>query len=80
MSGGRSRTVQIPMSESQFASVVQRASAQGIQLDGRAGVISKMGVKARWDYDGTMLTVEVLEKPFFLSREAVEDRVRAALS
>jgi hypothetical protein len=39
-----------------------------------------MGIKARWSFDGSLLTVEVLEKPFFLSREAVEERLRSALS
>lgn len=71
--------MQVPMSESEFASVVRRAEAQGIQLSGRDGVIKKMGVTARWAYNGSLLTVEVLEKPFFLSKDAVEERVRAAL-
>jgi hypothetical protein len=39
-----------------------------------------MGVTARWAYNGSVLDIEVLEKPFFLSREAVEEKVRAALS
>jgi hypothetical protein len=72
--------MQVPMSENEFASMVGRAGAQGIQLSGRDGVIRKMGVTARWAYNGSMLTVEVVEKPFFLSKEAVEERVRAALS
>jgi hypothetical protein len=69
----------VPMSESQFAGLAERAKEQGIALDGREGVIEKMGVKARWVYDGANLTVDVLDKPFFLSREAVEERLRSAL-
>jgi hypothetical protein len=38
-----------------------------------------MGVKAQWTYDGAQLTVDVLEKPFFMTKEAVEERLRAAL-
>lgn len=72
--------MQVPMSENEFESVVRRAAAQGLQLTGRDGVIRKMGVTARWAYNGSLLTVDVLEKPFFLSREAVEDKLRAALS
>jgi hypothetical protein len=60
--------------------VVEKAKAQGIELTGREGVIEKMGVKAHWGFDGATLTVDVLEKPFFLSKEAVEEKLRAALS
>lgn len=69
----------IPMSESQFAQVVERAKGQGVELSGREGTIEKMGVKARWAYDGANLNVDILDKPFFMSRESVEDRLRSAL-
>jgi hypothetical protein len=72
--------MQVEMSEEQFAAVAAKAKAQGIDLEGREGTIEKMGVKARWSFDGSLLTVEVLEKPFFLSLEAVEERLRSALS
>jgi hypothetical protein len=71
--------MQIAMSEAEFSAIVGRAKAQGIELEGRAGTIQKMGVKAQWAFDGAMLTVDVLEKPFFLSKEAVEEKLRAAL-
>ncbi len=71
--------MQVALSEAEFAGLVGRAKAQGIELSGRAGLIEKMGVKARWAYDGAELAVEVLEKPFFLSKEMVEERLRAAL-
>lgn len=69
----------VPMSETQFAGLAERAKGQGIELSGREGLIEKMGVKARWAYDGAHLTVDVLDKPFFLSKEMVEERLRAAL-
>lgn len=71
--------MQVPMSEGEFAGLVDRAKAQGIVLNGRDGLIEKMGVKARWAFDGVRLTVDVLDKPFFLSKEAVEERLREAL-
>ena len=71
--------MQIAMTEEQFEALAGRAKAQGIALAGREGVIEKMGVKAKWGFDGAMLTVDVLEKPFFLSKEAVEEKLRAAL-
>lgn len=70
----------IPMSEAQFASLAERAKEQGIELSGREGLIEKMGVTARWAYDGANLTVDVVDKPFFLSKESIEERLRAAFS
>jgi len=72
--------MQVPMTEEQFAALAVRAKVQGIGLDGREGMIEKMGVKARWGFDGSVLTVEVLEKPFFMSKESVEAKLREALS
>jgi hypothetical protein len=71
--------MQVAMTAEQFAAMVGKARAQGIVLEGREGTIEKMGVKARWGFDGATLTVDVLEKPFFLSKEAVEEKLRAAL-
>ena len=71
--------MQVAMTEAEFSEVTGRAKAQGIVLEGRAGTIEHMGVKAKWAFDGAMLTVDVLEKPFFLSKEAVEEKLRAAL-
>jgi hypothetical protein len=71
--------MQVAMTAEQFAAMVGKARAQGIVLEGREGMIEKMGVKARWGFDGATLTVDVLEKPFFLSKEAVEEKLRAAL-
>jgi hypothetical protein len=71
--------MQITMSETEFQALAERAKAQGIALEGRTGIIEKMGVKAQWTYDGAQLTVDVLEKPFFMTKEAVEERLRAAL-
>ena len=69
----------VPMSETQFAGLTGRAKEHGIELTGRDGLIEKMGVKARWAYDGANLTVDVLDKPFFMSKEAVEEKLRSAL-
>jgi hypothetical protein len=72
--------MQIAMTEERFTALAAKAKTQGIELVGRAGVIQQMGVKAKWAFDGALLTVDVLEKPFFLSKEAVEEKLRAALA
>ncbi len=64
------------MTQAQFAQVATAAKTKGIDLVGEQGVIEKMGVKASWAYDGAALTVEVLEKPFFMTKEAVEEKLR----
>ena len=73
--------VVVPMSEAAFAGLAERGKEHGIELQGRReGVLEKMGVKARWAYDGENLTVDVLDKPFFLSKQIVEDKLRSGLA
>jgi hypothetical protein len=72
--------MQIAMTEEQFQALAGKAKANGIELEGREGVIEKMGVTAKWGFDGAMLTVDVLKKPFFMSEETVEEKLRAALN
>ena len=72
--------MQIAMTEAEFASVAERSKTQGIELSGRSGTIERMGVKASWAFDGSDLTVDVLKKPFFLSQETIEQKLREALS
>ncbi len=67
------------MTEEQFAAVAAKAKEQGIDLSGRDGLIEKMGVKAQWAFDGATLTVDVIDKPFWMTKDAVEERLRSAL-
>lgn len=72
--------VVVPMSEATFAQLAERGKEHGIELQGREGVLERMGVKARWVFDGANLTVDVLDKPFFLSKQTVEDKLRSGLA
>ena len=72
--------MQVAMTEAEFAAVVAKAKAQGIELTGREGLIEKAGVKARWGFDGAAFTVDVLEKPFFVTKEVVEEKLKQALA
>jgi len=38
-----------------------------------------MGVKASYAFDGDTMTVEILEKPFFVSKEYVEETLKGWL-
>jgi len=74
--------IQIPLTEEQFRSkAAQIAAKQGIRisLNGNAGTIEKMGVKADWVYEAGMLTITIVDKPFFLSEAAVEDQLKKFL-
>lgn len=72
--------IQIPLSPEQFQSkAAQIAAEQGINLIGHEGTIEKMGVKAAWAYADGMLTITILDKPFFLSEEMVEEQLKKLL-
>lgn len=69
--------MQVKMTQVEFDAIGEKLkSSQGIELTGTEGTIEKMGVKAGYTYDGETLTVEVLEKPFLVTKEFVEDRLK----
>lgn len=72
--------IQIPLTPEQFQSkAAQIAAQQGINLVGHEGTIEKMGVKAAWLYEEGMLKVTILDKPFFMSEEMVEEQLKKFL-
>ena len=73
--------MQVKMTPGQFDAVAERLkSSQGIELSGPTGTIEKMGVKASYAYDGETLTVELIEKPFLVTREYVEGKLKEWLA
>jgi hypothetical protein len=73
--------MQVKMTQGEFDAVAARLkSSEGIELSGSSGTIEKMGVKATYSYDGEMLTVELVEKPFFVTREYVEEKFKEWLA
>jgi hypothetical protein len=73
--------VEIPLTPEQFTSVKKLvAEKQGITLDGDEGQISKSGVKAGYKYAEGLLTVTILEKPFFVTTEYCEEQLKGFLS
>jgi hypothetical protein len=76
----RDRMIQIPLSPEQFESkAAQIAAQQGINMIGHEGTIEKMGVKASYAYADGMLTINILEKPFFMSEDMVEEQLKKFL-
>lgn len=67
------------MTEEQFVSATKWLAENGIALDGRAGKIEKDGILAQYGFDGAQLTIEILERPFFLPLSMIEGRMQAYL-
>ena len=72
--------MQVKMTQGEFDAVAVRLKSEGVALTGPTGTIEKMGVKAGYSYDGETLTVEVMEKPFLVTREYVEEKLKAWLA
>jgi hypothetical protein len=67
------------MSETQFAAATQRLHANGIELSGREGTLSKDGVTARYVYGEGKLAIEIVDRPFLLPLSLIEGKLRAYL-
>lgn len=69
------------LSAEKYASLLDAAQAQGLQLTGDAGSTSYQGMDFTWNYDqasGT-LTIHCTEKPFFVPCNMIEQKIRALL-
>ena len=72
--------IQIPVTPEEFAAKsAQLAENQGIEITGHQGTIEKMGVKASYLYENGLLTITILDKPFFLTEDMCEKQLRAWL-
>jgi hypothetical protein len=71
--------IEIPMSEAQFAAATQRLRANGIELAGTTGTLSKDGVTAKYVYEDGKLAVEILDRPFLLPISLIEGKLQAYL-
>ncbi len=71
--------IEIPMSEEQFAAASQRLRANGIELAGTTGTLSKDGVTAKYVYGEGKLAVEILDRPFMLPISLIEGKLRSYL-
>ena len=69
--------VEVPLNEAQFAAAANRLRDYGVDLTARAGTLSRDGITARYAYANNILTIEVLEKPFFLPLSVIESQMRS---
>jgi hypothetical protein len=68
--------IEIPLSEAQYAEGVRRLQQRGVAIAGDAGTLSRDGVTARYAYAAGMLTIEVVDRPFFLPVALIEGQLR----
>lgn len=64
---------------SQYAKLIEKARAAGVEISGNSGVASKFGVEIAWNYaaDTQELTLHCLHAPFFVSAADVNAKIQA---
>jgi hypothetical protein len=67
------------MSEMQFAAATQRLHANGIDLSGTTGTLSKDGVTAKYTYAEGKLSIEIIDRPSLLPLSLIEGKLQAYL-
>lgn len=67
------------MSDAQFAAATQRLRANGIELAGPTGLLTKDGVTAKYTHANGTLTVEIIDRPFLLPLSLIEGKLKAYL-
>jgi hypothetical protein len=68
--------IEVPLTEAQFVAAAERLRAYGVDLADRSGTLSRDGVTARYLYADGKLTIEILDKPFFLPLSVIESQMR----
>jgi hypothetical protein len=71
--------ISIPMSDLQFAAASKRLLANGIELTGPTGTLTKDGVTAKYTHADGQLDVEILHHPAFLPISLIEGRLQSYL-
>ena len=69
--------ISVPMTDEQFAAVTTRLKANGIELAGPSGTLSKDGITAKYEHAGGKLTVEIVDRPFLLPVSLIEGKLKA---
>ena len=62
----------------QYARLVEKTRAAGIELSGDSGTASKYGVEITWNYSPATqeLTIQTLKTPFFMSANHLDARIQ----
>ena len=69
--------IEVPLTEEQFAAAAKRLQAYGVNLTGPSGTLSRDGITARYSYANDLLTIEIVDKPFFMPLSVIESQMRS---
>jgi hypothetical protein len=63
----------------QYAQLIVKAKAAGLELSGNSGTASKFGVEVQWNYspESQQLTVQCLRTPMFVSASSVYGKLQS---
>lgn len=66
----------------QYARLVEKAKASGIELSGNSGTASKYGVEIAYRYapDAQQLTLQCLKAPFFMKSADVDSKIQTLVT
>jgi len=64
-----------------YASLIEKARAAGIELNGNSGTASKFGLEIAWNYspEAQELTLQCLKTPFFMKAADVDARIQRVI-
>jgi hypothetical protein len=71
--------IQIPISDTQFASLTTRLRTNGIELNGPSGTLNKDGVTANYTHANGTLTVEITGHPSYYPVPLIESKLQSYL-
>jgi hypothetical protein len=66
----------------QYARLVEKANASGLELTGNSGTASKFGVEVAWTYlpDAQQLTIQCLKAPFFMKTSDIDAKIQTLVT
>lgn len=66
----------------QFAKLIEKGKAAGIEISGNSGQAGKLGIEVAWNYseDTQQLELTCLRAPFFVSADDVNAKLRTMVS
>lgn len=67
----------IAMTDAQFAAATARLRDNGIELTGPSGTLSKDGVTAKYEHANGVLSIDIVDRPFYLPVSLIEGRLQA---
>jgi len=71
--------ISIPITASQFASLATRLKANGIEMVGDTGTLTKDGVTAQYIHSDGKLTIEITDRPSYYPISLIEAKLQSWL-